>query len=623
MADEERRPKKKGNLVVWAILGLLILALGGFGVGQFGGNLTSVATVGEREITVQDYANAIRQEQNRLQQQTGQRLTMQQMQQFGLDQQVMERLLALAALEEEARRMGLSVGDAEVAERIRSNPAFGGISGEFDREGYSFALRSIGMNERRFEERIRAEAGAELLQAAVVGGIGVRDAHSQTIVDWLAETRTVTFAELGRGALDGISRAPTEEELAAFYEENGAAFEIPETRQITYAWVTPSMILDEVDIPEDRIAQRYEELGSEFRQPERVLAERLIFRDQAAAEAALAALEAGETDFDTLVEDRGLTLDDVDIGDVSRDDLDPAVAEALFALEEPGIAGPLETGLGPALFRVNAILDATEVPLEEVRDEIRDALARDAARREIDMSRESIDDLLAGGATLEELAQETSMELGTVALRPGASGGIVDYEAFRSAALAVAEGDFPELGDLADGGLFALRLEAIEPPQRPALEDVRAAVEQAWRDDDDARRLAEAAEAVATRLEAGESFEEVGLTPETLENISRDGVIEGLPRALVAELFEAEEGAVLARRGNRETAFVLRIDAVAAPDPEDPQTADLIAAVEQQIRSQVASDLFASFAEAVRADIGFTVDQQAVQAVQTQLLGGG
>ncbi|TFL19710.1 peptidylprolyl isomerase [Jannaschia formosa] len=623
MADEERRPKKKGNIVVWTILGLLILALGGFGVGQFGGTLSTVAQVGEREVTVQDYANAIRAEQRRLQQQTGQALTIQQMQQFGLDQQVMERLLSLAALEEEARSLGVSVGDAEVAQRIRSNPAFGGISGEFDREGYTFALRQIGLSERRFEQRVRAEAAAELLQAAVIGGLAVPEAHTDAIVDWLAETRDVTFAEVGRGTLDGISRAPTEEALAAFFTENAAAFEIPETRSLTYVWVTPTLILDEVEVPEAAIVARYEELGEEFRQPERVLAERLIFRDRAAADAAVAAIESGETDFDALVEERGLTLVDVDMGDVARDDLDAQVADALFGLEEPGLAGPVETSLGPALFRVNAILDATEVPLDEVRDDIRANLARDAARRQIDAAREEIDDLLAGGATLEELAQETDMELGTVALRPGASGGIVDYEAFREAALAAEEGDFPELLDLSDGGLFALRLDAVEPPRTPELDEVRVRVEQAWRDDDDARRLAEAAEALAARIEAGASFEEVGLAPETLDGIARDGVVEGLPRALLTDVFEAEQGDVIARRGNPRTAYVLRVDAVNTPDPADARTAELIAAVEQQIRAQMANDLYGAFAEAVRADIGFTVDQQAVQAVQSQLFGAG
>jgi peptidyl-prolyl cis-trans isomerase D len=621
MAKEERRPKRKGNIVVWAILGLLILALGGFGVGEFGGSLSNVATVGDREITVQDYANAIRQEQTRLERQTGQRLTMQQMQQFGLDRQVMERLLAAAALENEANAMGLSVGDAEVADRIRSTAASGGIDGSFDREGYAFALRQMGLNERLFERRVRDEAASELLQAAVLGGVGVREAQTGAIVGWLAETRNVTVAEIGPEALDGLSRAPTEEELTAFYEENAAAFEIPETRRITYAAVTPTELVDAIEVPEERVRQRYEELSDEFRQPARVLAERLVFRDAEAAVEAVARIEAGETDFDALVAARGLTLDDVDMGEVAASDVEPDVAEALFALDEPGLAGPVETSLGPTLYRVNAILDATEVPLEEVADDLRSVLARDEARRRIDAAREDIDDRLAGGATLEEVAAETDMEIGMIALQPGTSDGIAGYDAFREAALAVQEGDFPELASLSDGGLFALRLDGIDPPRTPPLDEVRDAVEQAWRDDDAARRLAEAAEAAAARIEAGEDFAAVGLEQESIEGIARDGVVEGLPRPLLDAVFEAEVGDVIARRGTADTAYVLRVDAVSEPDPEDARTAELIRAVEQELRQQITRDLFAAYAAAVRADTGFSVDQRAVQAVQSQLLG--
>ena len=60
-------------------------------------------------------------------------------------------------------------------------------------------------------------------------------------------------------------------------------------------------------------------------------------------------IRAGEATFEDVVADRGLTLDDTDMGDVTRDALGDA-AEAVFALEEPGVTGPVETDLGPCDF---------------------------------------------------------------------------------------------------------------------------------------------------------------------------------------------------------------------------------------------------------------------------------
>ena len=117
--------------------------------------------------------------------------------------------------------------------------------------------------------------------------------------------------------------------------------------------------------------------------------------------------------------------------------------------------GRCETPLGPALYRVNAILDPTEVPFEEARDDLSVEFAQDAARRSIDAARDEIDDMLAGGATLEELADDTDMELGVIRWdgeQTTTGVGIAAYEEFRTTAATLEEGDFPTLEGLSDGG---------------------------------------------------------------------------------------------------------------------------------------------------------------------------
>src|SRR5690606_26513793 len=97
--------------------------------------------------------------------------------------------------------------------------------------------------------------------------------------------------------------------------------------------------------------------AAEYHQPERRLVERLVFATEDEAKAALDAIAKGETDFETLVTERGLTLDDINLDEVTRDSFGTAAGDAVFALAEPGLAGPVMTDLGPAIFRVNAILE--------------------------------------------------------------------------------------------------------------------------------------------------------------------------------------------------------------------------------------------------------------------------
>lgn len=614
MAEERR--KKKSNALVWAVLGLLVLALGGFGIGGFGGSVSTVAEVGDREITVQDYANAIQAEQARLQQQTGQRLTLAQMQAFGLDRQIMERLLAGAALEHEADRLGLSVGDVVIAERIRANPAFGGVDGAFDRESYAFALDNANLNEARYEAQVRDEIARELLQAAVIGGTSVPDTYADSMAAWIAEERDITLATVTEADLRGGIEAPTDEALRSFYEAEPERFATPERRAITYAWFAPERVAEGIESDDAALRDLYERRGEEYRQPARVLAERLAFADGAAAAEARALLDAGETTFDALVSDRGLSLEDVDQGELARDDLDPALAEALFALEEPGIVGPVETDLGPAIYRVNALLDATEIPFEEVREELAREFAMDTARRRIAAEREAIDDLLAGGATLEELAGEAGMTVETIEWDPEISEGIAGYEAFREAAGDAAEGDFPELVELADGGLFALRLDEVIAPGTPPLEEIRAEVEAAWTADTRRRRLFETAEALVRN-----PARDVAATPEILRGLVRDAPLEGTPPALRERIFAAEPGEVFAFEGDDQRAFVVRVDAVNEADLAKGEAARLREAIVAQTRTEIAGDLFEGYGRAIQAEAGFSIDAQAVAAIQTQLGG--
>ncbi|MDS9946966.1 MAG: peptidylprolyl isomerase, partial [Planktomarina sp.] len=83
------------------------------------------------------------------------------------------------------------------------------------------------------------------------------------------------------------------------------------------------------------------------------MVERLIFSERSKAQDAMDEIVAGTLTFESAVSDRGLTLTDVDLGIVEKTILD-AAGDAVFSLMQPGLVGPIDTNLGPALFRVSA-----------------------------------------------------------------------------------------------------------------------------------------------------------------------------------------------------------------------------------------------------------------------------
>lgn len=606
--------KKASNFFVWIILGLLFVALAGFGIGSFGGSASRVGQVGDVEITANDFARALQTEIRARIAETGEPINLADLRAAGIDQAVLQGLVARAALTNEALAMGLSVGDEEVARQITRIEAFAGVDGSFDRDAYEFVLSQQGLEPAEFEEDVREDTARAILQTAVIGGLSAPSVFAETLVAYQGETRDFSILTVTEGDLDGALDDPAQADLQDYYEANPERFTRPQAKRLTYAWITPDMIMDTVEVDDAALRALYEERIAIYVQPERRLLERLVFGSDDAAQAAADAIAAGETDFDTLVEERDLTLEDVDIGEIGPEDLPEAAAAVIFSDTDSEILGPLPSSLGPALYRVNAVLEATETSFEDVRADLRAELAEDAARRQIDDMREMLDDELASGATLEELADLSQMSLGTVDYTAASEDEIAAYDAFRDAADAVNEGDFPELLELSDGGLFAIRLDEIVPPALPPLAEIEDEVAMAWRASALRAAVAERASALVTELATGASLEDLGEVA-TETRVRRLDFVPDLPPTLVAQVFQLDATGDIVMVPASAAAHVVRLDAVNPATRDAPDTAILLQILSQTVTQSIAQDVFESYGQALEREAGIQLDQGVINAV--------
>ncbi|GAB5446486.1 peptidylprolyl isomerase [Gymnodinialimonas sp.] len=606
--------KKVSNVFVWILMGLLFIALAGFGIGSFNGGASRVGSVGDVEITAEDYFRALNNEINAQIAQTGQAVSFAQIRARGIDAQVLAGLTARAALSHEASEMGISVGDEEVARQIAQIAAFQNTSGQFDRNSYEFVLQQQGSTPREFEEDTREDVSRALLQTAVIGGLTPNEVFAETIAAYQAETRDFTRLAVTERDLPDAIPDPTDAQLAAYYDEFPERFTRPEARRITYAWIIPSAIMDGVSVDDAALRELYEDRIDEYVQPERRLLERLVFGSDEEVEAALAAIAAEETDFDTLVADRDLTLEDIDLGVIAADDLSDAAAAIIFGDDEAELLGPVPTALGPAIFRVNAVLEASEVPFDEAREDLSAELAQEGARRQIDDMREEIDDLLAAGATLEELAEDTAMTLGTLDYTPASEDGIAAYDNFRDAARDVAETDFPELLELSDGGLFALRLDEIVPPALPPLAEIEGDVADAWQATALRDAVADRAAQLVAQLAQGATLDELGDTEEERQ-IRRQDLLPDLPATTVAQVFQLDAPGDVVMIPGAEAAHIVRLDTINSGVRDAPDTSIILTIMNQTIAQSMATDIFEAYGQALQADAGITTNQGVINSV--------
>lgn len=610
-----RSPRKTlSQIVIYLVMGLLFVALAGFGIGSFSGGASRLGAVGDVEITAQDYAQAIETEL-RAQSASGGASTFAQLQALGVDAQIRQGLFARAALDHETGFIGLSVTDADVARQITEIPAFQGADGQFDRAAYDFFLTQRGLSPAEFEEDVRADTARSILQLAILGAGRAPQSVTDLLVAFQQEQRDFSILRLSAADLTAPLPSPSDDDLRAHLAEFSNRFLLPETRMITYAWVTPAMIMDQVPVADSTLRGLYEDRIDDFRTPERRLVERLVFPDEASAQDARARLDAGEIDFEGLVAERGLAIEDTDMGDVTFDDLAPEAAAAVFADRQAEIVGPVASEFGPALFRINAVLDAQEITFEEVQEDLRAELASEAARRAIADLREGYDDLLASGASLQDLADQSQMQLGEIAFDGRNEDDIAAYDAFREAAATVELGDFPQLLDLSDGGIFALELTEIIAPRVPELEEARAPVEEDWRQTQLGMALgARGQEIMAEMAQTGRRLELYGpVTRETA--IKRGDFIPDTITGLVTRVFALSQIGERAMVQEGSAVFLLRLDAIRPAAEDDPSTAQLRASLGLGLDQSLAADLFESFGRDLQRDVGLSFNESVANQV--------
>jgi peptidyl-prolyl cis-trans isomerase D len=297
-----------------------------------------------------------------------------------------------------------------------------------------------------------------------------------------------------------------------------------------------------------------------------------------------------------------------DQGIVATDTLPKEVQAAT----EPGIVGPVETPLGPALYRVNAIMAAKTTPFEEAKAKLAEDRALEEAKKRIADDTAHIEDLIAGGATLEEIASETELELGKIDLNSETRGGLADDPKFRDAAAKAETGVETDLVELSDGGLLTLRVDKVDPPAVIPLAEIRDRVAADWTADQTADALQKLATGYIAELKGGLAFADLAkrlnrpVTP--VAPLTRGETAPGLPPGIVADVFAAAPDAAVTRRDG-DGVVLAQLTQVEPFDPKADANARVLANLGSQYREQVRDDTLALYTAAVRDEAGVTVNQ--------------
>jgi peptidyl-prolyl cis-trans isomerase D len=611
-----------GKTIMAVVMGVLIISFGVWGIADIfrGFGQSTLAKVGHTEISANEFRQLYTDRLQQLGRQFGRPLTMEQARAFGLDRQVLQQTIAEAALDEEARRLGLAQSDDETRRMIFSDPNFKGANGAFDPQRFEAAIRQYGYSEARYVADQRKVSLRRQIAGTLSAGLQPPKVMIDALSQFQNEQRSVEYVKLD-AAQAGTIDPPSPETLAGYFDEHKVQFRAPEYRKIAYVAITPEDVGKWTEVSDDDARKLYDVRKDSLGRPEKREVSQIVFPNNEEAAAARARITSGLS-FDDLAKERGLKPSDVELGLVSKSEIiDPAVANAAFTQPSGDVSQPVVGKFGVALIKIGKIEPGAEVPYDAVAQGLKKEIATERARKSVGDLRDKMEDERGGGASVTEAAKKLGLNAVTI--------DAVDRSGRRpDGQLAT---DIPKGLDVVtqafgsdvgvdndpisfNGGFVWYDVLGITPSRERNLDEVKDQVEAKWHDDQITSRLRTKATEMAQKLDSGAKLADeaasAGLKVETSAGFKREATVPGVPAGLIAAAFRtAKDGAGQTPGAANKEWIVFRVTDVSVP-PIDLASAD-IKKMKDQLQRSLEDEQIAQYVTKLEADIGTTINEAA------------
>lgn len=428
MFDAVRNNKK----IVQIFLLLITLPFAFWGVDSYvknAGDGDSLASVGGNSINMNEFQQAMREQQDRLRASMGENfnpamLETPEARKAVLDNLINQRLLAL-----DASKMHLSVADQQLRQAIAEIPAFQD-NGQFSLPRYEAVLKAQGMTQAVFESRVRSDLALKQVLGAVAEGVMVSGNSVGQVYSVQFEERVVSEARLAAAQYAGSVKLP-DEAARKFYDENRRRFELPAQVRVEYLVLGQDEVASQLAISDADARKEYDAHPERFRQGEERRASHILIQaardgDAAAlkaakekAEALLKQAKANPADFARLAkensQDPGSAEKGGDLGFFARGAMVKPFEDAAFGLAREGdLSDVVQSDFGFHIIRLSGIKAEKARAFDEVKAEILGELKRaEAGKRFAEMAEGFTNTVYEQADSLKPAAEKYKLQIRT------------------------------------------------------------------------------------------------------------------------------------------------------------------------------------------------------------------
>ena len=283
---------KSGGIIAKIFIGLLAASFAVWGIEDMlrGRVPDKLATVGEREIGISEFRDTFNRELRTYSQRLNETITPDRARELGLDRQILGDLMRDAALDSQAEALGIRMPARAVAQSVADTKQFQTADGAFNADRFRQILRSNGISEEQFFAIETRNMTRQVISRPIIAEPVVPDTLVELIWRHRNEQRDASWFEI---AVPSLDKQPSDADLKALYDENPAAFTIPERRTFAVVALTPEAIASSIEVSEDELKQQYEATKQNYSTPETRTVLQIPFPSEAEAQAASEKIKAG------------------------------------------------------------------------------------------------------------------------------------------------------------------------------------------------------------------------------------------------------------------------------------------------------------------------------------------
>jgi len=424
MLDRMRRHR---DWLKWS-LGLVCVAFVLFyipdflrGSGADASSSDTVANVEGHEITSGEFRRTYQAQLQAYRSAYGNNMSEQLLKQLGIDQQILQQMVDERAALAEADRLGISVSDEEVRQRIFAMPAFqdnGGFIGEA-RYQQLLRMQRPPMTPAEFEDNVRRGLAVEKLRASITDWLSVPDNELER--EYRRRNDKVKLAVVSFTADSFRPQvSATDAEIAPYFDAHKDDFKIPEKRKIRYLLIDIDAMRAKVTVPPADIEREYNNNLEQYSTPEQVRASHILLKTEGKDDAAVKA-KAEEllkqarsgADFAELArknsEDEASAKNGGDLDYFGKGRMVPEFDAAVFAMQPGQISDLVKTQYGYHIIKLVDKKPATTRPFAEVRQQLADQLAYQRAQAQAADLAQNLEKQIKSPGDLDKVAKSQGL----------------------------------------------------------------------------------------------------------------------------------------------------------------------------------------------------------------------